>query len=128
MVQGLDNGGVVLARGVKGLPRTRGSRALAAATRSHSLASAALQAVTGDGYDAILSAPWYLNLGCYATDDWKKYYAGAGTLADSQLPCCHCCQHCCCFSQGRNHQSGATKLHRGSNGGIRSVATSLIFH
>lgn len=36
-----------------------------------------LQAVTGDGYDAILSAPWYLNLGCYATDDWKKYYAGA---------------------------------------------------
>lgn len=36
---------------------------------------AELQAVTGDGYDAILSAPWYLNLGCYATDDWKKYYA-----------------------------------------------------
>jgi len=38
------------------------------------------QAVTGDGYDAILSAPWYLNLGCYATDDWKKYYAGEELL------------------------------------------------
>lgn len=31
-----------------------------------------VQAVTKQGYDAILSAPWYLNLGCYATEDWKK--------------------------------------------------------
>lgn len=31
----------------------------------------AVQAVTGAGYDAILSAPWYLNLGCYAGEDWK---------------------------------------------------------
>lgn len=34
-----------------------------------------LAAVTKAGYDAILSAPWYLNLGCYATQDWQKYYA-----------------------------------------------------
>lgn len=40
-----------------------------------------LQAVTGAGYDAILSAPWYLNLGCYASDDWKKYYAGVAGLS-----------------------------------------------
>lgn len=77
MAQRLDNGGVVVERGC--LARGCRASAAAAATRSHSLAPAALQAVTGDGYDAILSAPWYLNLGCYATDDWKKYYAGEGT-------------------------------------------------
>jgi len=34
-----------------------------------------LQAITQRGYDVILSAPWYLNLGCYATQDWQDYYA-----------------------------------------------------
>ncbi|KAL4440050.1 hypothetical protein ABPG75_003051 [Micractinium tetrahymenae] len=34
-----------------------------------------LATITKAGYDAILSAPWYLNLGCYATQDWQKYYA-----------------------------------------------------
>ena len=46
------------------------------------------QAVTGDGYDAILSAPWYLNLGCYASDDWKKYYAGAAVGCGEVAHCC----------------------------------------
>ncbi|EFN52781.1 hypothetical protein CHLNCDRAFT_58755 [Chlorella variabilis] len=36
---------------------------------------AELQAVTGHGYDAILSAPWYLNLGSYAGQEWQRYYA-----------------------------------------------------
>jgi hexosaminidase len=36
---------------------------------------AELAAVTGAGFDAILSAPWYLNLGSYAGQDWKQYYA-----------------------------------------------------
>lgn len=49
---------------------------------------AGLQAVTGDGYDAILSAPWYLNLGCYASDDWKNYYAGAPAGFEEQLLLC----------------------------------------
>ena len=36
---------------------------------------AELQAVTKQSYDAILSAPWYLNLGSYAGQDWQQYYA-----------------------------------------------------
>lgn len=34
-----------------------------------------LQRITKAGYDVILSAPWYLNLGCYASQDWRQYYA-----------------------------------------------------
>lgn len=36
---------------------------------------AELKAVTGKGYDAILSSPWYLNLGTYGGQDWKRYYS-----------------------------------------------------
>ena len=28
----------------------------------------------GQGYRALLSAPWYLNLGSLATEDWAQYY------------------------------------------------------
>ena len=31
--------------------------------------------MTGAGYDAILSAPWYLNLGSFAGEEWRRYYA-----------------------------------------------------
>ncbi len=27
------------------------------------------------GYRALLSAPWYLNLGSYAGEDWATYYS-----------------------------------------------------
>lgn len=39
------------------------------------LALLQVQAVTGKGYDAILSSPWYLNLGTYGGQDWKRYYS-----------------------------------------------------
>ena len=38
-------------------------------TRLISYALAAVQ-----GYRALLSSPWYLNLGSFAGEDWKRYY------------------------------------------------------
>lgn len=44
-----------------------------------------VQAVTKAGYDAILSAPWYLNLGCYATQVGAA--AGGGGAHACRLSC-----------------------------------------
>ncbi|KAK9836128.1 hypothetical protein WJX81_003786 [Elliptochloris bilobata] len=33
-----------------------------------------LRRVTGKGYRTLLSSPWYLNLGGFATPDWEAYY------------------------------------------------------
>lgn len=41
--------------------------------------AAKLSAVTAAGHGALLSAPWYLNLGTFAEEDWKRYYAADPT-------------------------------------------------
>ena len=42
------------------------------------------------GYRTLLSSPWYLNLGSFATPDWEAYYqveptAFGGSLQQQQL-------------------------------------------
>ncbi|KDD76122.1 glycosyl hydrolase [Helicosporidium sp. ATCC 50920] len=37
--------------------------------------SSILSSTIVQGHLAVLSAPWYLNLGTYAAEDWKRYYA-----------------------------------------------------
>lgn len=44
-----------------------------------------VQAVTKAGYDAILSAPWYLNLGCYATQVGAAAGGGGGSCLQAFL-------------------------------------------
>lgn len=34
-----------------------------------------MEKVTAQGFRALLSSPWYINLGGYAGDDWAHYYA-----------------------------------------------------
>ncbi|KAL0048809.1 hypothetical protein WJX82_011636 [Trebouxia sp. C0006] len=34
-----------------------------------------MEKVTAQGFRALLSSPWYINLGEYAGDDWAQYYA-----------------------------------------------------
>ncbi|DBA89255.1 TPA: hypothetical protein ACH3X1_016396 [Trebouxia sp. C0004] len=36
---------------------------------------AEMEKVTAQGFRALLSSPWYINLGGYAGDDWAQYYA-----------------------------------------------------
>lgn len=50
-----------------------------------------VQAVTKAGYDAILSAPWYLNLGCYATQVGAAAGGGGGLMLAGFLASCGRC-------------------------------------
>ena len=70
-----------------------------------------LQAVTKQGYDAILSAPWYLNLGSYAGQDWQQYYAVdphdfKGTQEQVQM---HCSALMLLRRQGKHYQTVCRK-------------------
>lgn len=59
-------------------PPPSGARGLAPASPGPidpTVWAARLAAVTAAGHGALLSAPWYLNLGTFAGEDWKRYYA-----------------------------------------------------
>ncbi len=59
------------------------------------------------GYRALLSSPWYLNLGSYAGEDWVTYYQveplqgfeaapeQVGAARNAWLVCWSC--HWCCY-------------------------------
>lgn len=56
------------------LPTQEQTAGIGAGGEEHPAWADELQRVTGRGYRALLSAPWYLNLGSFAGDDWLTYW------------------------------------------------------